>query len=84
MKVDGIFIAVGSTPDVSLIRDLGVELDSAGYVIVGKDQSTSIPGLYAAGDVTTNSNKFQQTIMSAAEGCLAAHSVHEYILKGEA
>lgn len=55
--------------------------DDAGYLLVDKRQETTVKGLYAAGDITTASNKFQQTIMSAAEGCLAAHSVHEDILK---
>ncbi len=81
LKVDGIFVAIGSTPDVSLVRDLWVGLDHEWYIIVDASQATNIDGLYAAGDVTTNSNKFQQTIMSAAEWCLAAHSVHEYILR---
>ncbi len=81
LKVDGIFVAIGSTPDVSLVRDLWANLDREWYIIVDAAQATNIDGLYAAGDVTTNSNKFQQTIMSAAEWCLAAHSVHEYILR---
>jgi thioredoxin reductase len=51
--------------------------------VVDVRQQTNVPGLYAAGDITTGSNKFQQTIMSAAEGCLAAHSIHQDILKGD-
>ncbi len=57
MKVDGIFIAVGSTPDVSLIRDLGVELDSAGDVIVGKDLRCNYienAVLHVEGDITVD------------------------------
>lgn len=81
LKVDGIFVAIGSTPDVSLVRDLWVNLDAEWYIMVNAAQATNIEGLYAAWDVTTNSNKFQQTIMSAAEWCLAAHSAHEYILR---
>jgi thioredoxin reductase len=56
--------------------------DNEGCLIVDARQETSIKGLFAAGDVTTNSNKFKQTIMSAAEGCLAADSIHEEILRG--
>jgi thioredoxin reductase len=56
--------------------------DDEGCLVVDARQETSIKGLFAAGDVTTNSNKFKQTIMSAAEGCLAADSIHEEILRG--
>jgi thioredoxin reductase len=58
------------------------EKDDEGCLVVDARQETSIKGLFAAGDVTTNSNKFKQTIMSAAEGCLAADSIHEEILRG--
>jgi thioredoxin reductase len=57
------------------------EKDNEGCLVVDARQETSIKGLFAAGDVTTNSNKFKQTIMSAAEGCLAADSIHEEILR---
>lgn len=83
LKADGIFVAIGSDPDTKLVDPIGVAKDEQGYVIVDKRQQTSIPGIYAAGDVTTNSNKFKQTIMSAAEGCLAASSIHEDLLRGE-
>jgi thioredoxin reductase (NADPH) len=56
--------------------------DDEGCLVVDARQETSVKGLFAAGDVTTNSNKFKQTIMSAAEGCLAADSIHEEILRG--
>ncbi|MBP9812034.1 FAD-dependent oxidoreductase [Candidatus Gracilibacteria bacterium] len=81
LAVDGIFVAIGNQPNTSIIDTFNPEKDSAGYIIVDARQQTSVPGLYAAGDITTGSNKFQQTIMSAAEGCLAAHSIHEDLLK---
>ncbi|OIP53306.1 hypothetical protein AUK10_02480 [Candidatus Gracilibacteria bacterium CG2_30_37_12] len=81
LAVDGIFVAIGNQPETAIIDSLNPTKDSAGYIVVDAHQQTNIPGLYAAGDITTASNKFQQTIMSAAEGCLAAHSIHEDILK---
>ncbi len=81
IALDGVFVAIGSTPITSLVDSLAPEKDTEGYLIVDKRQETTISGLYAAGDVTTNSNKFRQTIMSAAEGCLAANSIHEDIMK---
>ncbi|MDD2871545.1 MAG: FAD-dependent oxidoreductase [Candidatus Gracilibacteria bacterium] len=77
LKADGIFVAIGNIPNVGLVDHFNPEKDEEGCLVVDARQETSIKGLYAAGDVTTNSNKFRQTIMSAAEGCLAANSVHE-------
>ncbi|NRH20592.1 FAD-dependent oxidoreductase [Candidatus Gracilibacteria bacterium] len=81
LPLDGIFIAVGNVPYTGLVDHLSPEKDTEGCIVVDKRQETTVKGLYAAGDVTTNSNKFRQTIMSAAEGCLAANSVHEDILR---
>lgn len=81
IKADGIFVAVGSIPNTKLVDDLNPKKDDDGTLVVNKRQETSIPWLFAAWDVTNNSNKFKQTIMSAAEWCLAANSVHEDLLK---
>jgi thioredoxin reductase (NADPH) len=80
IKADWIFIAVWTIPNTQVIDHLNPEKDEEGCLVVDKRQQTSIPGLYAAWDVTTNSNKFKQTIMSAAEWCLAADSVHEDLM----
>ena len=81
IPADGIFVAIGSDPDIKLVDHMNPKKDDDNCLIVDARQETSIKGLYAAGDVTTNSNKFKQTIMSAAEGCLTANSIHEDILK---
>lgn len=77
IKSDWIFVAVWTSPNTSLVDGLNPQKDEEWCLIVDKRQETSVKWLYAAGDVTTNSNKFKQTIMSAAEWCLAANSVHE-------
>jgi thioredoxin reductase (NADPH) len=77
LKADWIFIAVWTIPNVSIVDSLDLKKDKEGCLVVDSRQETSLKGLYAAWDVTTNSNKFKQTIMSAAEWCLAANSVHE-------
>lgn len=81
LKADGIFVAIWSLPNTSLVDSLNPEKDEEGCLVVDKRQQTSVKGLYAAWDVTTNSNKFKQTIMSAAEWCLAANSIHEDSLR---
>jgi len=81
LAVDGIFVAIGTIPNTQIVEHFDLEKDDEWCIVVDKRQATSVPGLYAAGDVTTNSNKFKQTIMSAAEWCLAADSIHEDILR---
>lgn len=81
LAIDWVFVAIGTDPITELADSLGVKKDKEWYIIVDNRQKTSVDWLYAAGDVTTNSNKFRQTIMSAAEGCLAANSVHEDLLE---
>ena len=80
LKADWIFIAVWTLPNTKIVDHLNPKKDEEGCLVVDQRQETSIKWLYAAWDVTTNSNKFKQTIMSAAEGCLAADSVHNDLM----
>ena len=81
LKADWIFVAVWSDPSTSLVDNLWVKKDDENCLVVDARQESSVKWLYAAWDVTTNSNKFKQTIMSAAEWCLAANSVHEDLIR---
>lgn len=81
LKAEGIFIAIWSNPNTSIVEKINPLRDEEWCLIVDKRQKTSINWLYAAWDVTTNSNKFKQTIMSAAEWCLAANSIHEDMIR---
>jgi thioredoxin reductase (NADPH) len=81
LPLDGVFVAIGSSPYTKIVDSMNANKDGDGCLTVDKRQETSVKWLYAAGDVTTNSNKFRQTIMSAAEGCLAANSIHEDMLR---
>lgn len=81
IPTQGIFIAVGSVPSIELIQKLNIDIDEEGCIKIDQHQKSTHERIYAAGDVTTGSAKFRQTIMSAAEWCLAAHSVHEAMLK---
>lgn len=74
--VSGVFVEIGSAPGVEVAKQVGVEVDEGGYISVNPDQSTNIEGIYAAGDVTTGSNKIRQLITSSAEGAIAASSVY--------
>lgn len=77
IDIEWLFVAIWSLPNTNLVKHLNLEKDDEGCLVVDKRQETNLKWLYAAWDITTNSNKFKQTIMSAAEWCLAANSVHE-------
>lgn len=81
LRVDGVFIEVGSVPTTSLVKNLGVKTNEAGYIKVNPDQSTACPGIFAAGDITTGSDGMQQIVAAAAEGAIAAASIYK-LLKG--
>lgn len=81
LAVDGLFIEIGSEPNADLPIKLGVELDEKHYIVVKEDQSTSMEGIWAAGDATTNSNKLQQVVTAVGEGAVAANSIYCYIKK---
>lgn len=81
LDVDGLFIEIGSEPNADLPIKLGVDLDEKHYIVVKDDQSTSMEGIWAAGDATTNSNKLQQVVTAVGEGAVAANSVYCYLKK---
>ena len=68
-------------PNADLPIKLGVELNENQYIVVKDDQSTSIEGIWAAGDATTNSNKLQQVVTAVGEGAVAANSIYDYLKK---
>jgi thioredoxin reductase (NADPH) len=79
LKVDGLFIEIGSVPSTVILKELGVEVTEEGYIKVKEDMSTSCPGVFGAGDITTASNGFRQIITAAAEGAVAANSIFKYV-----
>jgi len=83
LKVDGVFIEVGSIPAVDLGKQLGCELDDRGFLKVGADMGTNIEGVFGAGDVTSGSNHFAQFVTAAGEGGVAANSVFNYLQSGK-
>jgi len=79
LDVEGVFVEIGSNPGVELAQRLGVETDEQGFVKVNPDMSTNIPGLFAAGDITTGSNKFRQILTAASEGAVAANGAYKML-----
>ncbi len=77
LKVDGLFVEIGSVPNVELAKELGVELDETGHIKTDNMMRTNIKGVYAAGDVVNLFGKFKQDITAAAMGAVAATSAYE-------
>ncbi|MGK8438028.1 thioredoxin-disulfide reductase [Ectopseudomonas hydrolytica] len=80
LKVDGLFVAIGHTPNTSLFEGQLALRD--GYLVVnggrdGNATATSIPGVFAAGDVADS--VYRQAITSAGAGCMAALDVERYL-----
>lgn len=74
--VDGLFVEVGSIPNVALAKSLGVELDEHGYIKVDNMMQTNIDGVFAAGDAVNHFGSFKQDITAAAMGAVAATSAY--------
>lgn len=81
LKLDGVFVEIGLIPETKLAGQLGLDLDKSKHIIIKDDCSTSLKGVYAAGDVTSSSNRFRQIITAAAEGGIAVSNIYEYLKK---
>ena len=79
LKMDGVFVEIGTVPSTVIFKELGLDVTPEGYIKVKEDMSTNVPGIYAAGDITTGSNGFRQIITAAAEGGIAANSIFKYL-----
>lgn len=77
LPIDGFFLAIGHTPNTELFKEK-IELDAAGYIkTFHGTQQTSVPGVFAAGDVADP--HYQQAITAAASGCRAAIDAEHFI-----
>ena len=76
LKVDGIFVAIGTVPNSNLVKDL-VETTDRGFIVTDKNRQTSKPGIFAVGDV--RDTPLRQVVTAAGDGAIAEFSAEQYI-----
>ncbi|MBP5717924.1 MAG: FAD-dependent oxidoreductase, partial [Abditibacteriota bacterium] len=74
MKADGVFIFIGLNPGG---EGVGVKKDDYGYIVTDEEMATSVPGVFAAGDIRQKS--LRQVITACADGAVAADAAGRYI-----
>ncbi|MDD6615614.1 MAG: thioredoxin-disulfide reductase [Lachnospiraceae bacterium] len=76
LDVDGVFIAVGTVPDSQIITEM-LQVDKDGYIVADESCRTSVPGIFAVGDL--RKKRLRQIVTAVADGANAVMSVQEYL-----
>jgi thioredoxin reductase (NADPH) len=76
VAMDGVFLAIGFTPNTKLFAGK-LSLTDGGYIKLFDDQETSVPGVYAVGDIVDP--KYKQAVTAAGDGCRAALQAHAFL-----
>lgn len=76
LRVDGVFVAIGTTPQTGLVKGL-VDMDEQGYILAGETGETGLPGFYVAGDIRTK--HLRQIVTAVADGANAVTAAAAYL-----
>ena len=76
LPVDGIFVFLGQSPNNEWFKD-AIALDDKGYILVGEDMSTNIPGVFGAGDI--NHKQYRQITTAVSDGTVAALAAERWL-----
>ena len=82
VELEGVFIQIGLVPNTEWLKDSGVTLSPRGEIVIDDKAATNLPGVFAAGDVTTV--PYKQIIIAMGEGSKAALSAFDYLIRNEA
>lgn len=77
IELEGVFVEIGSTPAEEFAKNLNLDLDDEGYILVDDRMKASEDGVFAAGDIT--SQKLKQIVVATGQGAIAAKSAYEYL-----
>jgi thioredoxin reductase (NADPH) len=76
INVSGVFVAIGTTPETEGIKGQ-VNTDETGYIVTDASMRTSVPGVFAAGDIVVK--PLRQVVTAAADGAVAVYSALQFI-----
>ena len=76
LDCDGVFVSIGRSPASQLVENQ-LDLDASGYILADESTTTSLPGVFAVGDV--RAKVLRQVVTAVADGAMAAHSAEEYL-----